>query len=73
MGFAERVGYGTYATTGTNGTEAVDMDTGVLISLMSPIAHSRKGTLCETLAAPLGADHDFPEMRAAFQVPKGIR
>jgi hypothetical protein len=69
MGFAERVGYGTYATTGTNGTEAVDMDTGVLISLMSPIAHSRKGTL----SAPLRADHDFPEMRAAFQVPKGIR
>ena len=51
MEFAERVRYGTYATIGTNGTQAVDMDTGVLISLMSPIAHSWKGTLSETLAA----------------------
>ena len=47
MEFAERVGYGTCATNGTNGTEAVDMDTGLLISFMSPIAHSWKGTLSE--------------------------
>lgn len=76
-GSPSELGYGTNATNGTNGTEAVDMDTGVFISLKSPIGPIHFPFLerypLRNARRTLYRDHDFPEMRAAFQVSKGIR